>query len=82
MTALNFQNSPEVNDVFITNGKTYVWNGVSWNNISSGFTGSAGVAGEAGFTGSVGFTGSIGFVGSAGEDGKDTYARTIAYLGL
>jgi len=30
MTALNFPGSPTLNQIYTANGKTFVWNGVSW----------------------------------------------------
>lgn len=34
MAALDFPTSPSVNDTYTANTKTYMWNGVSWLNIS------------------------------------------------
>ena len=36
MAALDFPTSPSVNDEYVANGKTYVWNGTSWINKTSG----------------------------------------------
>ena len=35
MAALNFPNTPSVNDIHTENNKTYLWNGVSWINTTS-----------------------------------------------
>ena len=65
--ALDFPNNPTLNDIYVNGGKTYVWDGVSWNNMSSlGYTGSVG---DLGFTGSQGYSGSIGYTGSKGDRG-------------
>jgi hypothetical protein len=94
MAALNFPSSPAVNDIFTSNGKTYLWNGSSWVNTSSGFTGSLGftgsigftgsqgTAGTNGFTGSRGFTGSIGFTGSQGTAGTNGFTGSIGFTGF
>ena len=43
MTALVFPTSPAANDTFTSNGKTFVWDGTSWNN-RSGYSDVAGTA--------------------------------------
>jgi hypothetical protein len=89
MAALNFPAAPNIDDIFIANGKSYRWNGVSWINEGTvgptGFTGSIGSIGftgsqGAGFTGSQGLDGAIGFTGSAapGSSGTKTMARFTA----
>lgn len=36
MAALNFPSSPTVDDLYTANGKTWKWNGVSWNIVPAG----------------------------------------------
>jgi hypothetical protein len=81
MSTLDFPNSPSLNDEYVFNGKTYIWNGVNWSNVSSGFTGSFGFTGSRGFTGSIGFTGSVGFAGSQGVIGFTGSQGVIGFTG-
>jgi len=75
--AIIFPDNPAVDEIQITGGQTWRWDGTAWKVTSSvGFTGSRG---DLGYTGSqgpagafsaVGFTGSIGYTGSAGQTAK------------
>ena len=82
MAILNFPTSPTIGQTYNANGKAWTWDGVSWNNTTSGYTGSQGpigYTGSVGFVGSqgvIGYTGSVGFVGSA-----STVAGPIGYTG-
>ena len=64
MATINFPTSPALNDPYTINGRTWVWNGSSWINTTSGYVGSQG---NLGYTGSVGFTGSQGATPDIGE---------------
>lgn len=49
MAALNFPVSPTLNQVYTANGVSYIWDGTSWNNNTSGpagYTGSQGPIGD------------------------------------
>lgn len=50
MAAINFPSSGLTPNVttYSVNGKTWIWDGVSWKNISSGYTGSQGYTGSSG----------------------------------
>ena len=48
MAALNFPNSPSLNDTHTENGVTFKWNGAAWDRLGDiGAQGSAGAAGAA-----------------------------------
>jgi hypothetical protein len=84
MAALNFPASPDVNDVFTANGKSFVWTGTSWANISSGYAGSQGDIGFTGSRGDTGFVGSrgdVGFIGSQGDIGFTGSRGDIGFTG-
>ena len=58
MAALNFPNSPSLNDTHTENGVTFKWNGAAWDRLgdigAQGATGSTGAQGSAGAQGSTG----------------------------
>jgi len=79
MTAIDFPNSPSVNDTFTINNRTWKWNGVTWDAVISttvvgptgpkgdtGATGAQGIQGIKGDTGATGNTGATGATGTAG----------------
>ena len=70
--ALNFPNSPSLNDNHNENGTRWQWNGESWTRIvtagSQGFQGATGSTGPTGPTGAQGATGS-GAQGATGPTG-------------
>jgi len=35
MTAIDFPNSPSVNDQFTASGRTWKWNGTTWESVST-----------------------------------------------
>ena len=54
MAALNFPNSPSLNDTHTENGVTFKWNGAAWDRLGDiGAQGSAGAAGAQGAAGPV-----------------------------
>lgn len=67
MAAIDFPNSPSVNDEFTSGDKTWVWNGTVWNTVTSalGYTGPTGAAGADGATGPTGPAGAAGASGEA-----------------
>jgi hypothetical protein len=69
MAAIDFPDSPSVNDEFTSGDKTWVWNGTVWNTVTSalGYTGPAGADGADGATGPTGPTGADGADGASGE---------------
>ena len=69
MAAIDFPDSPSVNDEFTSGDKTWVWNGTVWNTVTSalGFTGPTGADGADGATGPTGPTGANGADGASGE---------------
>jgi len=69
MAAIDFPDSPSVNDEFTSGDKTWVWNGTVWNTVTSaiGYTGPTGADGADGATGPTGPTGADGADGASGE---------------
>ena len=69
--ALNFPNSPSLNDIHNENGTRWQWNGESWTRIvtagSQGFQGAAGATGAQGAAGSTGAQGAQGATGSGAQ---------------
>ena len=63
MAALNFPNSPSLNDTHTENGVTFKWNGAAWDRL--GDIGAQGSAGAAGAQGAAGATGPV--AGSANQ---------------
>ncbi len=37
MAALDFPNSPTLNQIHTENGRSFMWDGVSWNAVDSAF---------------------------------------------
>jgi hypothetical protein len=73
MAAIDFPNSPSLNEEFTSGGKTWTWNGSVWNTVTSalGFTGPTGPAGADGVIGVDGETGPTGPTGPQGPTGAD-----------
>ena len=82
MTAINFPDSPTVNDLFTVNDRTWKWTGSAWNTVEelvigptgpTGPTGNTGAAGAdstvTGPTGDTGPTGPTGLTGNTGATG-------------
>lgn len=61
MAALDFPNSPTLNQVFSSGNRTWTWDGTAW--VSSGTVGDIGPVGPTGPTGSTGPTGPTGAQG-------------------
>jgi hypothetical protein len=47
MTAIDFPNSPSVNDTFTASGRTWQWDGTVWNMVAATVTGPTGPTGPA-----------------------------------
>jgi hypothetical protein len=69
MAAIDFPDSPSVDDEFTSGDKTWVWNGTVWNTVTSalGYTGPTGADGVDGATGPTGPAGADGADGASGE---------------
>ena len=74
--ALNFPNSPTLNQQHTENGTTWKWNGDSWTRVLT--TGAAGAQGAQGAAGSAGSTGAQGAAGSDGAQGATGTGATGA----
>jgi hypothetical protein len=69
MTAIDFPNSPTLNQQFTSGSTTWEWDGVSWNVIRTPLVGPTGPQGNVGPTGPTGPTGSAGATGPTGATG-------------
>jgi hypothetical protein len=71
MTAIDFPNSPSVNDTHTVGDRTWKWNGSQWKVVRSVLPGATGPTGPTGTTGSTvtGPTGAVGNTGAAGSTG-------------
>jgi len=74
MTAIDFPNTPEVNDEFTVGNITYVWDGDVWNSIGIA------VAGPQGEPGANGQPGASGQPGPAGADGEANF-NSFLFIG-
>jgi hypothetical protein len=94
MTAINFPDTPQVDDLFTANNTTWKWDGFTWNiqrQLLTGPTGPTGPAGDTGPTGATGAastvpgptgpTGATGLTGSTGPTGP-TGATGPAFFAL
>ena len=70
MAAVNFPNSPSVNDTHTSSGSTWKWDGTVWQRLGvAGPQGAQGVQGAGGSTGAAGAQGAQGRQGAAGSAG-------------
>ena len=73
MTAIDFPNSPSLNQVFTVGLNSWIWSGSVWNVVRTGITGPTGPTGAQGSTGPTGaastVTGPTGAVGPTGPTG-------------
>jgi hypothetical protein len=69
MAAINFPDSPEVNDLFSAAGTTWKWDGSTWTVQRVGLQGTQGVQGETGTQGTQGTDGTQGTQGTDGTQG-------------
>lgn len=75
MAAIDFPDSPSLNDTFTSGDRTWIWNGTVWNTVTTqeGPTGPTGATGDTGPTGPTGATGAdsnvTGPTGATGDTG-------------
>jgi hypothetical protein len=71
MSAIDFPNTPSVNDTHTVGDRTWKWNGSQWKVVRSVLPGATGPTGPTGSTGSTvtGPTGAVGNTGAVGETG-------------
>lgn len=72
MPAIDFPNSPSVNDTHTVGNRIWKWNGATWDVVRSSVsfsTGATGAVGATGPTGAVGNTGAQGETGVTGATG-------------
>ena len=69
MAAIDFPNSPSVNDTHTVGDRTWKWNGSVWAVVRAVdlLVGPTGATGTAGITGSTGVTGDAGFIAQTGS---------------
>ena len=86
--ALNFPNSPSLNDLHQENITKWRWNGSSWIRVvttstagAQGYQGAAGAQGATGNTGPTGNTGAQGATGSAGAQGAQGHQGSEGTFG-
>ena len=77
MPAIDFPNSPSVNDTHTVGNRIWKWNGATWDvlrssvSFSTGATGAVGNTGPTGAVGNTGVTGATGLTGVTGSQGAD-----------
>lgn len=83
MAALDFPNSPTLNQVFTSDGTSWKWNGTVWNVVRStaGATGPTGPSGPSGPTGPSGPSGPAGATGPSGASGPTGPGSSWTYIG-
>jgi hypothetical protein len=71
MSAIDFPNTPSVNDTHTVGDRSWKWNGSQWKVVRSVLPGATGPTGPTGNTGSTvtGPTGAVGNTGAVGETG-------------
>lgn len=81
MTAIDFPNSPSVNDTHTVGNRVWKWNGTVWEVVRSTVPYSTGPTGPTGPTGSTGLTGVTG-AGPTGPTGSVDYTDANAAFGF
>ncbi len=88
MAAIDFPNSPSLNEIFTVGDNSWKWNGTTWNvvRIATGATGPTGPTGATGATGPTGAgvagaTGATGVTGPAGATGPTGATGPIGATG-
>jgi hypothetical protein len=80
MPAIDFPNSPTLNQEFTSGNTTWKWNSVTWDVIRTPVVGPTGPTGATGNTGAVGSTGPTGPTGATGATGPlGAWTTTSAY---
>ena len=86
MPAIDFPNSPSINDTHTVGNRVWKWNGTVWEVVRStvpyatGATGPTGNTGAAGNTGATGLTGANGNTGATGPTGNTGATGSIPSL--
>jgi hypothetical protein len=60
MAAIDFPNSPAVNDLYTVGNRVWIWNGTTWDAVRNSVPYSTGATGATGVTGATGSTGPTG----------------------
>ena len=81
MPAIDFPNSPSVNDTHTVGNRVWKWNGTVWEVVRSTVPYATGATGPTGNTGSTGLTGVTG-VGTTGPTGSVDYTDANAAFGF
>jgi|APGre2960657404_1045060.scaffolds.fasta_scaffold169577_2 hypothetical protein len=81
MPAIDFPNSPSVNDTHTVGNRVWKWNGTVWEVVRSTVPYSTGPTGPTGPTGSTGLTGVTG-AGPTGPTGSVDYTDANAAFGF
>ena len=81
MPAIDFPNSPSVNDTHTVGNRIWKWNGTVWEVVRSTVPYSTGPTGPTGPTGSTGLTGVTG-AGPTGPTGSVDYTDANAAFGF
>jgi hypothetical protein len=81
MSAIDFPNSPSVNDTHTVGNRVWKWNGTVWEVVRSTVPYSTGPTGPTGPTGSTGLTGATG-AGATGATGSVDYTDANAAFGF
>lgn len=81
MPAIDFPNSPSVNDTHTVGNRVWKWNGTVWEVVRSTVPYATGATGPTGNTGSTGLTGVTG-AGPTGSTGSVDYTDANAAFGF
>jgi hypothetical protein len=84
MSAIDFPDSPSVNDTHTVGNRIWKWNGTVWEVVRSTVPYATGPTGDVGATGAVGQTGATGATGSSitGNTGAVDYTDANAAFGF
>jgi hypothetical protein len=78
MPAINFPDSPSINETHVVGNRIWKWNGVSWDTVRNSVPYATGATGAVGPTGPTGLTGATGNTGATGEATLTRYRFTAA----
>ena len=81
MPAIDFPNSPSVNDTHTVGNRVWKWNGTVWEVVRSTVPYATGATGPTGNTGATGLTGVTG-AGPTGPTGSVDYTDANAAFGF
>jgi hypothetical protein len=77
MTAINFPDTPAVNDLFTVNDRTWKWTGFTWDTVEEVVVGPTGPEGPKGDTGEQGLPGTDGETGLVFQDEPPTSTNVL-----